>query len=215
MQQYNELSDKEYRDFSLRYSHNIIEHLGLKLYQNKPTNVIAELISNSWDADAANVWININDKCVSVFDDGKGMSDSELKYDYLVIGKRKRKRNELSKRTEKNRMVMGRKGIGKLAPFGIASKLSLITISKETKKCFWIALDLSQMLSDLDNNNNNANNLTEYKPTIICNGCSIHNIPFDKDKYDHVSNFLKYIEKKRAWNGYYYGKPFPKKIYTR
>lgn len=195
MQQYNELSDKEYKDFSLRYSHNIIEHLGLKLYQNKPTNVIAELISNSWDADAANVWININDKYVSVFDDGKGMSDSELKYDYLVIGKRKRKRNELSKRTEKKRMVMGRKGIGKLAPFGIASKLSLITISKETEKCFWITLDLSQMLSDLDNDN--INNLIEYKPTIICNGCSIDDIPFEKDNYGYVSNFLKYIEKNR------------------
>lgn len=51
MQQYNELSDKEYGDFSIRYSHNIIEHLGLKLYQNKPTNVIAEFISNSWDAE--------------------------------------------------------------------------------------------------------------------------------------------------------------------
>ena len=34
----------------LRFSHNIIEHLGLKLYQNKPTNVLAELVSNSWDA---------------------------------------------------------------------------------------------------------------------------------------------------------------------
>ena len=42
-------------DLVLRYSHNIVEHLGLKLYQNKPTNVIAEIISNSWDADAARV----------------------------------------------------------------------------------------------------------------------------------------------------------------
>lgn len=34
----------------LRFSHNVLEHLGLKLYQNKPTNVLAELVSNSWDA---------------------------------------------------------------------------------------------------------------------------------------------------------------------
>ncbi len=39
----------------LRFSHNIIEHLGLKLYQNRPTNVVAELVSNSWDAGASNV----------------------------------------------------------------------------------------------------------------------------------------------------------------
>lgn len=37
---------------SMKISHNVIEHLGLKLYQNKPTNVIAELISNAWDANA-------------------------------------------------------------------------------------------------------------------------------------------------------------------
>ena len=31
-------------DLVLTYSHNIVEHLGLKLYQNKPTNVIAEML---------------------------------------------------------------------------------------------------------------------------------------------------------------------------
>ncbi|EKS6319114.1 ATP-binding protein, partial [Enterobacter hormaechei] len=66
------MSDME--KLKLRYSHNIIEHLGLKLYQNKPTNVIAELISNSWDADAQNVWIEIAQDKVSITDDGCGMS---------------------------------------------------------------------------------------------------------------------------------------------
>jgi hypothetical protein len=42
----------------LRFSHNIIEHLGLKLYQNRPTNVGAELVSNAWDAGAHRVWID-------------------------------------------------------------------------------------------------------------------------------------------------------------
>ena len=43
----------------LKFDHNVIEHLGLKLYQNRPTNVIAEMVSNSWDADAARVWIDL------------------------------------------------------------------------------------------------------------------------------------------------------------
>ncbi len=46
----------------LRFSHNVLEHLGLKLYQNKPTNVLAELVSNSWDAYANNVWIDISNR---------------------------------------------------------------------------------------------------------------------------------------------------------
>lgn len=32
--------------FQLRFANNIIEHLGVKLYQNKPTNVIAEYVAN-------------------------------------------------------------------------------------------------------------------------------------------------------------------------
>ncbi|MBZ0370743.1 TIGR02391 family protein, partial [Acinetobacter baumannii] len=46
-------------DYVLKYSHNIIEHLGFKLYQNKPTNAIAELISNSWDAYATEVCVDL------------------------------------------------------------------------------------------------------------------------------------------------------------
>ncbi len=65
----------------LRFDHNVIEHLGLKLYQNRPTSVIAELVSNGWDADAEKVWIDLNfnptasDKnYVAVSDSGTGMS---------------------------------------------------------------------------------------------------------------------------------------------
>ena len=47
---------------SMKISHNIVEHLGLKLYQNKPTNVIAELVSNSWDANANRLNINITER---------------------------------------------------------------------------------------------------------------------------------------------------------
>jgi len=65
---------------TLRFAHNVIEHLGLKLYQNKPTNVLAELVSNSWDAMAPNVFIDLDlsgsgtPTAISVFDDGRGMS---------------------------------------------------------------------------------------------------------------------------------------------
>ena len=62
----------------LRYSHNIVEHLGLKLYQNKPTRVIAELVSNSWDADASAVSVNMSmnevGRWVGVLDNGQGMT---------------------------------------------------------------------------------------------------------------------------------------------
>ena len=67
---------------SMKISHNIVEHLGLKLYQNKPTNVIAELVSNSWDANANRLNINIinksDKKYISIEDNGCGIKASDL-----------------------------------------------------------------------------------------------------------------------------------------
>ena len=66
--------------YVLRFSNNIIEHLGVKLYQNKPTNVIAEYIANSWDAGAENVDVTIrnssqpNTSVIAITDDGEGMT---------------------------------------------------------------------------------------------------------------------------------------------
>ena len=78
---------------ALRYSHHVIEHLGLKLYQNRPGNVLAELVSNSWDALSKHVWIDLqteldrgNDRYMSVADDGQGMSLEDVRDSYLIIG---------------------------------------------------------------------------------------------------------------------------------
>ncbi|HBB9944259.1 ATP-binding protein [Vibrio parahaemolyticus] len=178
--------------FALQYSHNIIEHLGLKLYQNKPTNVIAELISNSWDADAQNVWIDIQSDHLCVVDDGFGMTEEELKGNYLIIGKKKRSGENLSKQTDKQRCVMGRKGIGKLAPFGIAQKLSLITISKEEKRCYWIELDLKGMLST--SNVENSLSPIVYEPNVICDGVQLSDLPLTLDRTGEVKKFVERIQ---------------------
>ena len=73
---------------SMKISHNIVEHLGLKLYQNKPTNVIAELVSNSWDANANRLNINIinksDKKYISIEDNGCGMNLEILKTPTLL-----------------------------------------------------------------------------------------------------------------------------------
>lgn len=189
-----ETENNQSESFLLKYSHNIIEHLGLKLYQNKPTNVIAELISNSWDADAENVWIELdNTDCIAIMDDGVGMTQQELIEKYLVIGKKKRAGSSLATRTIKERCVMGRKGIGKLAPFGIARKLSLITVSEDSELFYWIELDLSGMLSESDDLMTPESK--QYEPNIISRGVKKSDLPLSKDKNGHISKFLDKIEK--------------------
>ena len=45
--------------FTFNISLSVLNHLGRNLYRNFIT-VIGEAISNSWDADAKNVWIYID-----------------------------------------------------------------------------------------------------------------------------------------------------------
>lgn len=51
--------EQNQKPFKLDFSNRVIEHLGIKLYQNRPTNVVAEFVSNAWDADSKAVIIDL------------------------------------------------------------------------------------------------------------------------------------------------------------
>ena len=108
-----------------------IEHLGIQMYSVLP-NAIAELIANAYDAEASKVHINLIEdgkhKSISVSDNGIGMSFDEINQFFLRIG-RKRREEDRGLSQNGRRKVTGRKGLGKLAFFGIGD-----TINIETKK---------------------------------------------------------------------------------
>lgn len=130
---------------ALEFDHNIVEHLGLKLYRNKPGNVLAELVANSWDAGATEVQINVEitdaGGTIYIVDNGVGMSLDDIKNRYLKVGKPKRR--SPSERAQLNRRPMGRKGLGKLAPFGISNTVQVITASNG--KVNWFQLSLNDL----------------------------------------------------------------------
>lgn len=115
----------------MSFDPHTIEHLGIKMYSRLP-NAIAELIANAYDADAHNVFINITEnetgRSISVSDDGVGMTFDEINEKFLRIG-RKRRIDDNGLSPSGKRKVTGRKGLGKLAFFGIGN-----TIEIETKK---------------------------------------------------------------------------------
>lgn len=80
--------------FNFEISLSVLNHLGRNLYRNIIT-ILAEAISNSWDADANNVWIYIDkDKNLMVIkDDGIGMDDLDFQDKFLKIGYTKRNNN--------------------------------------------------------------------------------------------------------------------------
>jgi DNA mismatch repair enzyme (predicted ATPase) len=114
------------KQFSFNISLSVLNHLGRNLYRSFIT-VLGEAISNSWDADANNVWIYLNkdENYLVIKDDGDGMSESDFEDKFLKIGYSKRKDGDTV--TKKNRPFIGRKGIGKLALLSCAKKVSILT----------------------------------------------------------------------------------------
>lgn len=119
-------------NFTFNISLSILNHLGRNLYRNFIT-VVGEAISNSWDADATNVWIYIDREknYLVIKDDGEGMTSDDFQKKFLKIGYSKRKDGDTN--TAKNRPFIGRKGIGKLALLSCAKKIHVISKTETTE----------------------------------------------------------------------------------
>lgn len=116
-------------DLVLRFGGRLVEQLGAQMYPSA-TATVAELISNAWDADARNVWVEMpfgdwEHGEIVVTDDGLGMNHDEARDAYLFVGRNRRAGGQ--HRSPGGRLVHGRKGIGKLAAFGTATVLELLT----------------------------------------------------------------------------------------
>lgn len=129
-------------NLQLKFDPRTIKHLGVQMYQTLPP-VLAELISNSYDANAT--WVKIifkeinGIKQIDVLDNGDGMSYEDIKNKFLVIGKNRRDDEPAS--TRKGRKVTGRKGLGKLAVFGIANAIQVQTVKDNLHNAFNMDLD--------------------------------------------------------------------------
>jgi hypothetical protein len=125
--------------YRMRLSLNVLNHLGIYLYSNTAA-VLSEVVANAWDADAENVTISIDIDAgkVIVQDDGDGMNLEEINKKYLLVGYEKRKSDPL--KTKKGREPMGRKGIGKLSLFSIASTVKIMTLKDRDRHAFKMTL---------------------------------------------------------------------------
>ena len=129
--------------YTMTISRLTIDKLGVKLY-DKVSAVIAELVSNSYDADATEVVIEApmgrylaskgqnpqtEEYEIVVSDNGIGMTPAQANDYYLKVGAERRvdQRPGRGATSPKGRKVMGRKGVGKLAPFGICDVIEVVT----------------------------------------------------------------------------------------
>lgn len=115
--------------FNFEISLSVLNHLGRNLYRNSIT-VLAEAISNSWDADARNVWITFDqeNRSFTIKDDGTGMDADDFQKKFLKIGYTKRADGKLQ--TPGRRPYIGAKGIGKLALLSCANRITIFSKKK-------------------------------------------------------------------------------------
>jgi HSP90 family molecular chaperone len=136
---------KKIDTIDVRISHRIIQLFSEGLYSSSH-KAIEELVSNSFDAYAVNVHVVLSpdltasDATIVVIDDGEGMDPNALK-DHWIIGRSKR-RSE----TDKNgRKLIGKFGIGKLATYVLAERLT--HICKSNGQFFATTMDYSVALA--------------------------------------------------------------------
>ena len=158
--------------YIMRISRMTVDKLGVRLY-DRISAVVAELVANAYDADAENVVVRVPlatllarknratgevesyGHTIEVEDDGHGMTLQEANAHFLRVGKDRRADPTQGTRSRrKRRPVMGRKGIGKLAPFGICTRIEILSAGgDETDAGYPVShfvMDYDKILADED-----------------------------------------------------------------
>lgn len=152
------------RSLTMQYAGGVVKHLGLSMYRGA-VPALAELIANAWDADAPRVelavpfGVPLSEQEIRVRDYGIGMTWEDCRDRYLVVG-RDRRVAEHTDRTAADRPLMGRKGLGKLAGFGVAEVVEVRTVREGWLTHF--AMDFVKMTRGGE-----ASLVESYKPRMI------------------------------------------------
>lgn len=169
-------------ELKLKFEPNTIEHLGVKMYSHIPP-AIAELVANSYDACAKSVHVrlyNKPEKKIIIQDNGIGMSFAEINNNFLRIGRNRRKENQIA---NCGRNPTGKKGLGKLALFGLGNTVDISTVQGKEEVCF--TMDYEQIL----NSNGDYKPIFQINQTTKKSGTTItlsqlkHKSAFSLDSY--------------------------------
>ena len=148
--------------------------LGRELITDRIT-ALFELVKNCYDANADNVTItfeNVNplssNSRIIIEDDGLGMTDKDIRNKWMVIGTSSKRRGKTSP-APYNRVVAGKKGVGRFAVDKLGAKLILKTKKRSTNQ--WQCLETDwglysaeedrQLTIDFDNLNQQPRWFTE------------------------------------------------------
>ena len=135
----------------------LLTMLGDQLIRDE-TVALAEIIKNSYDADASVVQVSFDDfdnggndllqnekSRLVIRDDGCGMDEEVIKNHWLnpATPIKKLKKTEYNTKTPKGRVIQGEKGIGRYSLFKLGNKITITTRPISSNKEYIVEYDLS------------------------------------------------------------------------
>jgi signal transduction histidine kinase len=154
----------------------LLRELGERLV-GKPHIALAELVKNSYDADATRVEIRLSSDFIEVSDNGHGMSSDEFRSFWMRIGTPHKQELRISRRLE--RPLTGSKGVGRLAVQFLSREIEVRTVAENPEEMGLMAIvdwdqaihvgDLTEVkaLSDQIPRNGNFPDNSEHGTTIM------------------------------------------------
>lgn len=157
------------KEYKLNVDPRILELLGPNLYTNI-YYVLAELIANSYDADAKNVYIIANKDDIRVEDDGHGMSyEAGDIAKYLNVAGISRTKENDSFTKSGTRRKMGRKGVGKLAALSVSENVDVMTVANGERSGFILSRhpDEGSVLKAIADEDISFNHIDDHGSAIV------------------------------------------------
>lgn len=121
--------------------------IGERLYSTS-LDLIRELISNAYDADATMIKVTVQPGNIAVEDNGSGMGEEQLRQ-YFTIGSQEKRIHDVSPKLGRKRI--GEFGIGKFSVLTLAERFSIETQRAETQFHARLVFDAAEWTRDPHN----------------------------------------------------------------
>lgn len=108
----------------------LFEELGERLV-SKPEIALAELIKNSYDADALLCELTLGDDRIVVQDDGHGMTEDQFLKNWMVVSSQRKGEQRFSRRFR--RSMAGSKGVGRFSARFLGHIVELTSVAYDTE----------------------------------------------------------------------------------
>jgi len=133
--------------YTMPFEPSTVDHLGLRLYSTLPP-VIGELVSNAYDAESAKIEVTLPAGPITptseviVRDYGHGLGEAEIQNEFLPIGRARRGKDGKNRMSKNGKVVVtGRKGLGKLSAFGVATEMEVRFVQNGNAVCLRLNYD--------------------------------------------------------------------------